>query len=219
MAGYHGQLNFARIIVPALRGRHSQPPALYCNGSRKRVAVMEESSPTVLTVGHSNRSAPELIDLVRAHAGEEIVDVRKMPRSGRNPQFNADALAGELQRAGIGYRHVPELGGLRRARADSPNDGWRNLSFRGYADYTMEPAFQDAVDALAARAAERRFVLMCAEAVPWRCHRWLIADALSVRTVTVEHILGPGRPRRHVLTSFARASGHAIVYPASATLG
>ncbi len=174
---------------------------------------MPESSSVVLTVGHSNRSTDELISLLRKHAAREIVDVRKMPRSGRNPQFNADALATMLRQAGVGYRHVPELGGLRRARPDSPNGGWRNPSFRGYADYTMEPTFQETVDALAAQAVEHRLVLMCAEAVPWRCHRWLIADALSLREVAVEHILGPGRPRRHVLTSFARVRGQTLVYP------
>jgi uncharacterized protein (DUF488 family) len=167
----------------------------------------------VLTIGHSTRSLAELVDLIQRHGGDEIVDVRKMPGSRRHPQFNAAFLSDALREGPVGYRHVPELGGLRPVRAGSPNSGWRNRSFRGYADYMREPEFKRAVDDLLDVASAGRIpVLMCAEAVPWRCHRWLIADALVVRGCRVGHVLGTGEPRPHSLTSFARVEGGDILY-------
>jgi len=159
----------------------------------------------VLTVGHSTRPIGEFIELLRAHGVTRVADVRTMPRSARNPQFNKTSLPRSLKKAGIGYVHMPGLGGLRRARRDSINSGWRNASFRGYADYMQTAEF------LLAR--EDRLALMCAEAVPWRCHRSLIADALLVRGIQAEDIMSPRRTSAHKLTPFARVEGTAITYP------
>jgi uncharacterized protein (DUF488 family) len=137
-----------------------------------------------------------------------------MPRSRSNPQFNKDTLPRALRRAGIGYLHLPGLGGLRRRRPDSPNTGWHNSSFQGYADYMLTPEFDQSLNELLDRSRGRRVALMCAEAVPWRCHRSLIADALSVRGITVGHILGPARLQPHVLRPWARVQGTRITYPA-----
>jgi uncharacterized protein (DUF488 family) len=167
----------------------------------------------VLTVGHSNRPLEEFVRLLRAHGATLIVDVRKMPGSRRNPQFGRDTLPQALRQAGIGYVHMPGLGGLRRRRPDSPNTGWENASFQGYADYMLMPEFQQSLEELLGRAGGERAALMCAEAVPWRCHRSLIADALVARGVAVEHILGAPRTQPHVLTPWARVQGTRIIYP------
>lgn len=167
----------------------------------------------MLTIGHSTRSVAELIALLKAHGAEAVVDVRTIPRSRTNPQFNSEALAQALEAEGIGYRHAPGLGGLRRAKPDSPNMGWHNASFRGFADYMQTPEFAEALEALIGRTREERPALMCAEAVPWRCHRSLIADALTVRGIAVEHIVGAGRVRPHALTPWASVKGTTIVYP------
>ncbi len=174
-----------------------------------------EKSPEVLTIGHSTRSIQEFIRLLQAHCVDCVVDVRTIPRSRHNPQFNADALPVSLKKVDIAYEPAPALGGLRRAVADSVNAGWRNASFRGYADYMQTSQFVKAVEELIQRAAGRRLALMCAEAVPWRCHRSLIADALVVRGIGVEHIMSPSRRQRHVLTPFAKVRGRQITYPAS----
>lgn len=171
-------------------------------------------SLTVLTIGHSTRSIEEFIRLLQAHGVECVIDVRTIPRSRHNPQFNVDALPVSLKQADIGYKHVAALGGLRRAAADSINMGWRNASFRGYADYMQTPQFAKAVEKLTHLARHRRLALMCAEAVPWRCHRSLIADALVVRGVAVEDIMSPTRRQQHVLTPFAKVHGLQITYPA-----
>jgi uncharacterized protein (DUF488 family) len=168
---------------------------------------------TVLTIGHSTRSAAELIELLRLHAAEGVIDVRTIPRSRRNPQFDRDTLGVALGATGIGYRHVAALGGLRRARRDSPNAGWRNASFRGYADYMQTPAFAAALQALIVDAQSRRLALMCAEAVPWRCHRLLIADALVVHGIVVEHIVGKERTLQHALTPWAVVTDGGLLYP------
>jgi uncharacterized protein (DUF488 family) len=141
------------------------------------------------------------------------VDVRTIPRSRHNPQFNNDALANSLRAAGISYTHVKDLGGLRRPRPDSPNAGWRNSSFRGYADYMQTPEFETALRKLLALSQEERVAIMCAEAVPWRCHRSLIADALSVRGIPVWHIMSERNMQQHSLTSFAEVRGVEISYP------
>lgn len=168
----------------------------------------------VLTVGHSTRSLEAFADLLRAHGIEQVVDVRTVPRSRRNPQFNRETLPAALAAYGIGYIHLPSLGGLRHPRTDSPNTAWRNLSFRGYADYMATPEFAAGLDALLALAGQRHVAIMCAEAVPWRCHRSLIADALLVRGVPVEDILSATRRQPHRLTPFARVEGMRITYPA-----
>ena len=170
-------------------------------------------SDVVLTVGHSTRSLQEFIDLLKAHSVASLMDVRTVPRSRRNPQFNRDTLPGPLQTAGIRYAHVAGLGGFRHTRPGSPNTGWRNASFRGYADYMQTPEFAENLAALIEQARRERIALMCAEAVPWRCHRSLIADALVVHGIRVEEIISPTRTQAHGLTSFAKVAGTAITYP------
>lgn len=172
--------------------------------------------PTILTVGHSTRPLVEFIALLKAHSVTLLVDVRTVPRSGHNPQFNSDTLPSALARDGIDYEHVIGLGGFRRAVPGSPNEGWRNASFRGYADYMQTPAFAESLGALIATASKERVALMCAEAVPWRCHRSLIADALVVHGAHVEEITSATRSQVHTLTPFARVDGVVITYPARA---
>jgi uncharacterized protein (DUF488 family) len=171
--------------------------------------------PLIVTVGHSNRPLDEFLQLLRKHQLTLVADVRKMPRSRSNPQFNQDTLPQTLREVGIGYVHMPGLGGLRRRRPDSPNAGWQNTSFQGYADYMLTPDFERGLQEFLARARGERAALMCAEAVPWRCHRSLIADALTVRGISVEHILGPTRTQPHVLRPWARVEGTRITYPAA----
>ena len=168
---------------------------------------------TILTVGHSTRSIEAFLDLLREQGIKRVVDVRTIPRSRHNPQFNRDTLPQTLRQSGIGYMHLPELGGLRHAQHDSPNMGWRNTSFRGYADYMQTPGFEVGLDTLMTAAEREPIVVMCAEAVPWRCHRSLIADALSIRRIPVEHILSATRTQPHVLTPFAQVHGTRITYP------
>ena len=169
--------------------------------------------PTVLTIGHSTRPLDEFIQLLRAHEVTCLVDVRTIPRSRYNPQFNADSLPRALKKVGIGYVHLADLGGLRRPSKTSPNMGWRNSSFRGFADYMQSPQFERALARLLELAPGGRLALMCAEAVPWRCHRSLIADALLTRGIQVEHIMSPTIRNPHRLTSFARVDGTRITYP------
>ena len=174
-------------------------------------------APIVLTIGHSTRTLGEFIGLLRAHEATLVVDVRTVPRSRHNPQFNEDSLPGSLKKAGLGYVHMPGLGGLRHAKRDSLNPGWRNASFRGYADYMQTPEFGQSLDELVQLANQERIVLMCAEAVPWRCHRSLIADALLVRGIRTEDIMGPNRRQVHTLAPFAHVQGTTITYPAEAS--
>jgi uncharacterized protein (DUF488 family) len=170
-------------------------------------------TPLVCTIGHSNRPIDEFVALLREHGVALVLDIRTVPRSRHNPQFNRDELPASLEQAGIGYRHVAALGGLRHARPDSPNGGWRNASFKGYADYMQTPEFAHSVDEVAQLAGQTRCALMCAEAVPWRCHRSMVADALVVRGVPVEHIMGPNKRKSHTLTPFAKVEGTRITYP------
>ena len=169
----------------------------------------------IFTIGHSIHPWLEFRDLLRAHGIERVVDVRTIPRSRRNPQFNRETLGRKLRGARIRYVHIPKLGGLRHARADSMNAGWRNSSFRGYADYMQTPEFEHALHRLMKLAGQKKSVIMCAEAVPWRCHRSLIADALTVRKIPVFHIVSSAKPRRHSLTPFAKIRGHSVTYPSS----
>jgi uncharacterized protein (DUF488 family) len=169
----------------------------------------------VLTIGHSTRSIKEFIRLIKAHDVRRVIDVRTIPRSRFNPQFNRDKLSSALHSARIHYRHMPGLGGLRHARPDSTNGGWRNASFRGYADYMQTTMFRRNLDRCIDLAKTERVVLMCAEAVPWRCHRSLIADALVVRGIAVNEITSAVRGRPHVLTPWARVKGTRITYPAT----
>ncbi len=167
----------------------------------------------VLTVGHSTRTLEDFLALLATHRVQQLVDVRTVPRSRHNPQFNRETLPEALGAAGIAYVHLPELGGLRHARRDSPNTGWRSPSFRGFADYMQTPEFEAALKALIETAAHQRIAIMCAEAVPWRCHRSLISDALVARGVPVEHILNDGPAHPHTLTSFAQVNGLRVTYP------
>jgi len=167
----------------------------------------------VLTIGHSTHTLDHLIGLLKAHGVTRVVDVRTVPRSRHNPQFNRDTLPGALGAEGIGYAHLPGLGGLRHGRKDSPNTGWRNASFRGYADYMLTPEFAENIERLMELGRRERIAVMCAEAAPWRCHRSLIADALTVRRVAVEHIMSESRRDPHQMTPFARVEGERITYP------
>ncbi|HYW27188.1 MAG TPA: DUF488 domain-containing protein [Terriglobales bacterium] len=167
----------------------------------------------LFTIGHSTRSFDELVDLLREHGVTLLADVRTAPGSRRMPQFTKAALASELPGRGIEYAHLPELGGLRRPRPDSPNAGWRNESFRGYADHMADHDFAAGIERLLEWGRDRNVAVMCAEAVPWRCHRSLIADALLVRGVDVTHIVGAGRTQPAMLTPFARVEGGRITYP------
>jgi uncharacterized protein (DUF488 family) len=169
--------------------------------------------PTIWTVGHSTRHIGEFIDCLRAHEIRLLVDVRTIPRSRHNPQFNTDTLAESLKEAGLGSLHMPALGGLRKARKDSINDAWRNASFRGYADYMQTEEFQRALEELMAYGTDMKTTIMCAEAVPWRCHRSLIADALVTCGWDIRHIMSPEKASPHVLTSFARFEKGALTYP------
>jgi uncharacterized protein (DUF488 family) len=168
---------------------------------------------TVFTVGHSTLPIERFLSLLAAYGIEQVADVRTVPRSRRNPQFNADALRESLQAAGVFYVPLGELGGLRKPRADSQNAGWRNASFRGYADYMQTEDFGAGLERLIELAAERRTAIMCAEAVPWRCHRSLVADALIVRGIGVVEILSETSYRDHALTPFASVAGTKVTYP------
>ncbi len=167
----------------------------------------------MLTIGHSTRPIVEFIDILRSHRVELLGDVRTVPKSRYNPQFNRESLPAPLAETGIAYRHIPALGGLRHPRKDSPNTGWRNESFRGYADYMQTPEFERGLEELLALAADKKVAIMCAEAVPWRCHRSMIADALTVRGVEVRHIINAAKADPHKLTSFARVEGARVTYP------
>jgi len=168
---------------------------------------------TLFTIGHSTRALDEFVQLLQANNVDLVADVRTVPGSRRMPHFARAALADELPLRGIEYVHLPELGGLRKPKSDSINTGWRNVSFRGYADYMQTDAFAVGLDRLLALAAGHTLAIMCAEAVPWRCHRSLIADALTARGVETWEIIGRGRPRLHLMTPFARVNGDRVYYP------
>jgi uncharacterized protein (DUF488 family) len=169
---------------------------------------------TIFTVGHSYLPIERFIEVLKAYGIERLADIRTVPRSRHNPQFNAAELAASLAAETIAYEAMPALGGLRRPLRDSPNAGWRNTSFRGYADYMQTEAFRVAVDELVRLGRQSRVAIMCAEAVPWRCHRSLVADALIVRGAPVVEILSATSYRPHVLTPFARVDGTSVTYPA-----
>ena len=172
--------------------------------------------PIVLTIGHSTRTIGEFTGLLQAHGATCVVDVRTVPGSRYNPQFNKASLPQSLKKVGLGYVHLTGLGGLRHAKRDSPNVGWQNASFRGYADYMQTPEFAQSLEELIRLANQDRIVLMCAEAVPWRCHRSLIADALLVRGIRTEDIMSATRRQVHTLTPFAQVRGTVITYPTEA---
>jgi uncharacterized protein (DUF488 family) len=167
----------------------------------------------IFTIGHSTRAIEEFVNLLRANGVELLIDIRSVPRSRMNPQFNRDILPDSLRPAGIDYLHMPELGGLRHPRPDSPNGAWRNDSFRGYADYMQTAEFAVAIEKLMELGRDKRTAIMCAEAVPWRCHRSLVGDALTGRGMAVEDIVGAGRRHVHKVTPFAKIEGERVWYP------
>jgi uncharacterized protein (DUF488 family) len=170
---------------------------------------------TVLTVGHSNRTWKEFLEILRAHGVARVIDVRSIPRSRHNPQFDQKTLRKNLRAAKIGHVHLRKLGGRRHTRRDSVNIGWRNASFRGYADYMQTAEFDAGLQRLIKLARNKRSAIMCAEAVPWRCHRSLIGDALTIRGIRVEDIMSGKTSRVHALTSFAQVQKNVITYPNS----
>jgi len=176
-----------------------------------------EHALVIMTVGHSTRPIEQFVQLLQAHEVKYLVDVRTLPRSHRNPQFNREVLPQTLEVAGIGYVHLAALGGLRHPRAASRNTGWRNASFRGYADYMETEDFAAGLQELLELAKHKQVAIMCAEAVPWRCHRMLIADALMARQVSVEHIMSATHRQIHRITPWARVEGQALTYPSDET--
>ena len=158
----------------------------------------------VWTIGHSTRTADEFVSLLRSHEIDRLGDIRTIPQSRRHPHFGRDALSARLAGESIQYRHFKDLGGLRKPRADSANGAWKNQAFRGYADHMQTPEFAAAVDELLAFGDGGRLVVMCAEAVWWRCHRMLLSDALVARDIEVQHILGATSVQPHRLTPFAQ---------------
>jgi uncharacterized protein (DUF488 family) len=167
----------------------------------------------ISTIGHSTLPIEKFLEMLEAHGIRQLVDVRTIPKSRRNPQFGQDQLAVTLTQHGITYTHMPGLGGLRHARKDSINTGWKNASFRGYADYMQTAAFDENLTKLIELADGAPTVIMCAEAVPWRCHRSLIADALTARGIQVQHILSAASRKSHTYTPFARVQGGLVTYP------
>jgi uncharacterized protein (DUF488 family) len=180
-----------------------------------------ERRPTVYTIGHSTRSLEELIALLRAHGIRRLADIRTVPRSRHCPQFDRDTLSAALVGVGIAYVHLPRLGGLRGKGLGpaSPNTAWESASFRNFADYMLTMDFEAGLHELLAEARRAATAAMCAEALPWRCHRNLVADALVARGVAVRHILTPSRVHLHALTSFARVDGGRVTYPAPQARG
>jgi len=168
----------------------------------------------IFTIGHSTRTFAEILSLLEEHRIELLVDVRHFPGSRRVPWATAALLTRDLPSRGIGYAHLEVLGGFRKPRPNSPNTAWRNLAFRGYADHMASPEFVASLNRLIALAAVRRTAIMCAEAVPWKCHRSLLSDALLARGVPVTHILGVRSTQPHRLTSFAKVRGNRVTYPA-----
>jgi uncharacterized protein (DUF488 family) len=183
-----------------MSGRPSPPQAQWPKGA-------------IFTLGHSTLPIERFLALLRTYGVERLVDIRTIPRSRYNPQFNSDALADSLKTAQVDYRPMQALGGLRHAHKDSPNGGWRNDSFRGYADYMQTTAFGQALETLIALGRDSRAAIMCAESMPWRCHRSLVADALEVRGVPTVEILSESNWRMHPLTPFAKVEGLQITYP------
>ena len=169
----------------------------------------------ILTIGHSTHPIEEFLALLRAHGIEQLIDIRTIPKSRRNPHFNREELAAALKAAHIRCQHIPGLGGLRHPRKDSTNTAWKNASFRGYADYMQTPQFDESLRTLIETASQHRTTIMCAEAVPWRCHRSLVADALTARGIPVEHIMSETASKPHAYTPFARIEGETVTYPGS----
>jgi uncharacterized protein (DUF488 family) len=168
---------------------------------------------TIYTIGHSTRPIDEFMTMLRSFDIRKLIDVRTIPRSKHNPQFGQESLSASLKQRRVVYRHMPGLGGLRRPSKDSVNTGWRNASFRGYADYMQTPEFDRHLKELIDEAQGTRLAIMCAEAVPWRCHRSLIADALTARGFTVRHIMKSDGDSLHKINPMARIEKSRLYYP------
>ncbi len=177
----------------------------------------QELMKPLYSIGHSTRTLEFFVGLLLGYQIKRLVDIRTMPRSRFNPQFNIDGLGANLEGVSIAYTHMPGLGGLRRPQKESPNRGWKNASFRGYADYMQTPEFATHLDWLIKMGRKESVAFMCAEAVPWRCHRSLVSDALLVRGVLVRHIMSRVSAPAHVRTPWSRADGTGLVYPPSQT--
>ena len=188
-------------------------PSLRRVRSSGAILVAPDGRMILYTIGHSTRPIEEFIAILEAHGIRKLADIRTVPRSRHNPQFDCANLPPSLESAGIAYQHMPGLGGLRKARPDSVNLGWRNISFRGYADYLQTPEFQRALEQLIQTAQDQPTVIMCAEAVEWRCHRSLVSDTLLVRGIDVRHIYDSASAKPHKLTSFAQVRGTTVTYP------
>jgi uncharacterized protein (DUF488 family) len=169
----------------------------------------------IFTIGHSTRALVAFVKLLKSEGVTMVIDIRTIPRSRHNPDYNIETLPESLKAVGIGYQHRPGLGGLRHSRPNSLNLGWRNPSFRGFADYMQTPEFAENVAALINLAGKETVALMCAEAVPWRCHRSLLADALTIRGIPVKHILSATNTSLHKITPWAKVNGTKITYPVS----
>jgi nicotinamide-nucleotide adenylyltransferase len=185
------------------------------DGVNRIKSIHAQKSQRIFTIGHSTRPINEFIALLKEYYIDRLVDVRSIPRSLHNPQFEQSALTNSLSGAGIRYVHIKGLGGLRPSQKDSINLGWRNSSFRGFADYMKEAGFYHGMSRLLFLSKKTRVAIMCGEAVPWRCHRSLISDALIIRRIPVTHILDHNQTREHSLTSFAVVKGNRITYPTS----
>ena len=177
------------------------------------LCLAKDQHLTIFTIGHSTRTIDEFVELLKTNGVTMLIDVRTVPRSRHNPQFNKETLPSTLISHGIKYIHMPDIGGLRHPKRDSINLAWRNSSFRGYADYMQTQEFTDNLLKIIALARENCLALMCAEALPWRCHRSLISDALVVRRVKVEHIISATSCIDHQLNEMAHVEGNQITYP------
>lgn len=173
---------------------------------------MKKREKVIYTIGHSNRPLEDLISLLQAHQIETVIDIRSIPRSRHNPQFNKDKLKRSLKKEKIQYVHLEKLGGLRHPKKNSLNTGWENASFRGFADYMQTDEFREGLKELIEVAKTGRCALMCAEAVPWRCHRSLVADALTVKKWEVRHIQSRKTAKQHELTAFLKLKGRRLIY-------
>lgn len=183
-------------------------------GLYREDTMYNESDMKIYTIGHSTRELDDFIATLQHYGVLQLVDVRSVPRSRHTPQFNAETLGNALKEHGIDYQHLAELGGLRYSKKGSINMGWRNTSFRGYADYMQTDEFTHGLDTLLALARQKTTAIMCAEAVPWRCHRSMIGDALLIRGVEVIDIFDERKSEPEKVTAFAKVDGTTITYPA-----
>jgi len=179
----------------------------------QRPCLIKYNNMQIFTVGHGTKSIDDFSSLLKTYDIQRVVDVRTIPRSRHNPQFNKETLPKSLKKIHIGYIHIKGLGGLRHAKKDSVNMAWRNASFRGYADYMQTEDFKKNIERLIKIAKQKKIVIMCAESVPWRCHRSLIADALQVRGIKVKHIMSKKTCKERTLTPWIKVRGLQITYP------